>query len=355
MAEQPPRIAPARYPWHEQEEGTCPICYPYGNSSSPHPKVVMNDRWQSVAQLKEALALTPEQSLAFDRLNPQLLNWPMAMIYPGELLLVGNPEGGCRHELDEQIKILRDVRRTLSENDAPTDDFLIRNHALLSQILGYAALYPGLIADSWSAYLKQIAQTMKEIEAIHHLHLKPRGDGNLDLFHEKRARLFKKLDSQLQGIGRLMTKLRKERYIKDVLEISTKSFQKKGYIKGYAEKLNSVNRAAKIMKHGGYLGMVITSGNTVLDIRKACALGREEHCRRAKIVQTSKLGGNLILGAGFAAVMPVICVVVGAPTAGVGTAVCGVAMSALGAWSGGKAGDVLGENAGELIYESVYE
>ncbi|MFF7709613.1 hypothetical protein, partial [Pseudomonas sp. NPDC007930] len=53
----------------------------------------MNDRWQSVAQFKEGLGLTGEQSVQFDRLNRQFQGWPLAMIYPGEVLLVGDCSG----------------------------------------------------------------------------------------------------------------------------------------------------------------------------------------------------------------------------------------------------------------------
>ncbi|MFF7711012.1 hypothetical protein [Pseudomonas sp. NPDC007930] len=262
--------------------------------------------------------------------------------------------------MEEQLKIARKIHLALAENEAPIDDFLIKNEALIKSMLGYASLYPGPVGDMWSRHLDAVHKTMKAIQEIHDAHMGPTGDGNKPLFYKKRDVYFYRLENQLRGIGRFATGLQKDMSIKDRLEISTKSYENKGYIKGYSDKLDRVARASNLMSKGTYLGMGLSAVGTGLTIRNACALGREGQCAKVSVVETSKLvtGQGLSLAAGSylgGTAGGAICVAIGVPTGGVGSIICVVALSAGGAWLADKAGSWGAGFAAEALYEVIVE
>ncbi|MNJ51129.1 hypothetical protein D3C77_464260 [compost metagenome] len=140
-----------------------------------------------------------------------------------------------------------------------------------------------------------------------------------------------------------------------MLGISTKSFLHKGEIDGYAGKISGVAKAANFVKKGTYLGTALDVAATALSIQKACSLGREEQCRKAKYVEGASLTGGLIGGAvigyigGGVAVQSCIFVL-GIVSGGPGALVCGVVGGAVGGWAGGKIGQSGGEQLGEHLY-----
>ena len=48
-----------------------------------------------------------------------------------------------------------------------------------------------------------------------------------------------------------------------------------------------------------------------------------------------------------------VCFVIGVPTDGVGTLICGVAVVGVASFTSGTIGGVIGEEAGDVIYEIV--
>lgn len=129
----------------------------------------------------------------------------------------------------------------------------------------------------------------------------------------------------------------------------------KGEIDGYAEKINGVAKAAKIVKKGTYIGTALDVASTALSIQKACSLGREEQCKKVKYMEGSSLvfglGGGAFGGAagGFGATVGCV-VVLGIASGGPGALVCGVVGGAVGGWAGGELGGGLGEKLGEFLY-----
>ncbi len=87
--------------------------------------------------------------------------------------------------------------------------------------------------------------------------------------------------------------LRNEGSIKKLLGISTSSYMHTGEISGYADKVSGVARAANLVKRGAYIGTALDVASTGLSIHKACTMGREDECRKAKYVEGSSLVGGL--------------------------------------------------------------
>jgi hypothetical protein len=164
-----------------------------------------------------------------------------------------------------------------------------------------------------------------------------------------------KLEKQLDSLAALGAGLRNESSIKRLLRLSTNSYLHTGEIAGYADKVSSVAKASKWIKRGAYIGTALEVGSTGLSIHKACTLGREEQCTRAKYVEGSSLVGSLA-GAGFlgyaggAAAGAACTLIFGVPTGGIGALACGVVGGAIGGWGGGELGGSSGEAFGEILY-----
>lgn len=337
----------------DTEGAHCRICHPKGVGGQP-PRIFINTRWQSVHELKQSLNLTPSQAAHFDVLNRHLF-YPHMMAFPGDLVVIGDPAAACELHFRQQLKHADHVHRTLEQHRAPTDDFLLNNYALINQLFGYASLGAGVASDGWSRHLQGVAQTLTDIDLLHRTSLGPSKANDRDAFYRQRAVLFKRLDHQLSGLGRIATQLQHDTNTKRMLGISTRSYLAKGVIDGYAERIVGVTKAANLMKQGTYIGMAISTMSTMLDIRQACMTGREEACRKAKVVEATKLGASLTIGAlgGVAGgkLGTVVCVALGLPTASAGALACAAVVGGITSYASSKIGPKVGEPVGELIYE----
>ncbi|MNN62149.1 hypothetical protein D3C81_1774300 [compost metagenome] len=117
-------------------------------------------------------------------------------------------------------------------------------------------------------------------------------------------------------------------------------------------------KAASLIKKGAYIGVALDVAATGLSIHKACTIGREEECRKAKYVEGSGLVGGLsgstIMGAVGGAAGTLVCAVVfGIPTGGAGALTCAVVGGAVGGKVGGEKGKEGGEWLGEILYEKI--
>jgi hypothetical protein len=89
-----------------------------------------------------------------------------------------------------------------------------------------------------------------------------------------------------------------------------------------------------------------------------CTAGDTEACKRVKFTETGSFLGGIVGGAAAASVLTApavgtICLMLGAPSAGLGTIACAVAVVGVGAFAGGTAVGSGGEILGEVIYESL--
>ncbi len=198
---------------------------------------------------------------------------------------------------------------------------------------------------------------LEQIEQLHHVHMSGGAFRVREEFYAKRAALFRTLDEQLGKTAAYGSGLRNQGSIKRMLQLSTKRYLSTGEISGYAEKVTGVAKAASLIKKGAYIGIALDVAATGLSIHKACTIGREEECRKAKYIEGSGLigglGGSAMLGALGGATASLICTVVfGLPTGGPGALVCAVVGGVVGGEVGGDKGKEGGEWLGGIIYEN---
>jgi hypothetical protein len=285
----------------------------------------------------------------FDVLNAHIRNSTVAA---GEIVIVPDDStSACTSEEAELMRLATMTHQGLIDNDAGGDDFIVANHELITRLLGNTSIGIGMAADAWEKHLEQIKTTLDSIDALHKQHM---ASGTLierNLFYTKRRQLFDKLEKLLKGFLSLGAGLRNTGSIRRMLGISTKSYLHTGEIRHYAEKTSGVAKAAKLIKRGAYVGIVLDTASTAVDIKTACSTGREDECTKAKYVEGSKLVGNLGGAAAGAGVATVICVTGLGLTTGPGALACGVITAGILGWLGGEIGGKGGEMTGELLYE----
>jgi len=315
----------------------------------------INPKAQSYESLRDDTPMNGNQRAKFDVLNAHIVN---TVVFPGELIIVGDPSTpSCTaHEAFLMGKALG-IHLDIELNGGGLDGFLVENFELLQSLLARGSIGAGTVSDAWSKHLEAIKKTLEEIERLHRNYLHQGTLKARDEFYSKRTALFLTLEAQLDSMAAYGAGLRNRGKIKHALDISTKRYLHGGEIKGYAEKISGVAKAANWVKKGAYLGMALEVASTELSIRNACVLGREDECKKAMYVERSSLVAGLGLGGIGGKVGgvlgPIVCVALGVPTGGTATFACAVLGGAAGGIAGGEFGEMLGERVGEILYEAV--
>ncbi|MGF6394850.1 hypothetical protein [Pseudomonas plecoglossicida] len=315
-------------------------------------RAYINPRMQNYHTLKAGHALTGHAASKFDVLNSHIYN---TVVKSGELVVMGDwSTPSCTSHEAFLMSKASITHIGLMRSGQGADEFFLENFELLKSLLTHASTGAGVVSDGWSRHLKAIQDTLLEIENLHQEYL---GSGTLkarDRFYAKRAELFIKLNKQLAKLSAFGSGLRNHGSIKKVLGISTKSYLHTGEIAGYADKVSGVARAASYIKKGSYIGIALGVGVTGLEIYKACALGREDECTKAQLVESASLAGGLAgAGAGGyagALVGPSVCVAFGVASGGPGALVCAVVGGAIGGKYVGDYGAEKGRVFGEVLY-----
>lgn len=129
-------------------------------------------------------------------------------------------------------------------------------------------------------------------------------------------------------------------------------------IEGYATFIEKAAKYVKMMKAAGYVGIALDGMNRLDKIYEACTVGSD--CEKTAYTEVGSFSVGLGTGIGASAlvsdsVSTTVCsVVLGALTieaAGAGMLACGVIFTGAVGYAGGEAGGMLGEKAGEVIYE----
>jgi hypothetical protein len=309
------------------------------------PLAFINSRTQSYEALKTQLRLTGAANNKFDVLNGHIAN---TVVLAGELVIIGDSStASCTNQEAYLMARARDIHIGLLINQVEADDFFLDSFELLKEVLSYGSIGAGVVSDGWRRHLAAIGKTLDEIEALHKEFLRTESLAARKKFLAERAIVFGKLDQQLARAAAYGSGLRHLGSIKRMLGISTKSFLHTGEIVGYAEKVDGVAKAAKLINSGTYIGMALTVTSSGLSIRNACAQGREDQCTKAKYVEGSSLVGSLgggvaggVLG-GYPATLGCM-LVLGIATGGPGAMICAVAGGAVGGglgarcWGGGR-------------------
>ena len=320
------------------------------------PQVFINTQTQTFESLRAGLHLSGIANRKFIALNSHIAN---SVVLAGELVILGDlsTPSSTSQEAYMMVKA-NEVHIALLSNNADADSFLLDNFELLQGVLAHGALGAGVVSDAWSKHLEAIRKSLLDIEKLHNEYLRTGSPTARDKFFVERALLFGRLGSQLDNVAAYGAGLQQQGSMKRMLGISTKSFMHKGEIDGYAGKISGVARAAEIVKSGTYIGTALDVGATALDIHKACSLGREEQCRKAKYVEGAALVGGLAGGAiggsiGGSAATGVCIVVLGFASGGPGALACGVLGGAVGGWVGGNYLGKASESMGDYLYGKI--
>jgi len=316
-------------------------------------RAFINPKMQNYHTLKAGLALSGHSASKFDVLNSHIYN---SVVRSGELVIVGDWSTPlCTSQEAYLMAKAAQTHMGLMRSGQGADDFFLDNFELLKSLLAHASMGAGVVSDGWSRHLKTIQDTLYEIEKLYQEHMSSGTFKARDQFYARRAALFARLDEQLSKIAAYGASLRNKGSIKRTLGISTKSYLHAGQIAGYADKVAGVGKAARLIKNGSYIGIALGVGATGLEIQRACTLGREEECSKAKFVEGTALAGGLTgASAGSfvgALIAPTVCVALGVPTAGTGSLVCAVVVGAIAGKYAGDYGADKGREYGEILYQ----
>ncbi|MNO91398.1 hypothetical protein D3C76_829400 [compost metagenome] len=241
---------------------------------------------------------------------------------------------------------------------------MVQHQAEIAGLLGDASLSMGVGKDMLDQGLKQVESTLKQIEQLHKQTYLRQGHLNSAEFFASRRQLLKQLDGQLKAafLNKQLNLGNYERLRKD-LNISTKRLVHHwskaggpGQIPGYATHLNKVAELGKYLKHGGRAGVVLGGVSSYSDVQEVCRAGETEACKKVRVTEASSFSGGIaggMIGGELGALATPICAVVALSTAGMGAALCGIALVGIGALAGGMAGESFGEIIGEQIYEAT--
>ncbi|NWC92374.1 MULTISPECIES: hypothetical protein [unclassified Pseudomonas] len=317
----------------------------------------INSRTQTFDSQKASLALPKNTKGKFISLNSHISS---GVVLAGEVVIVGDAStpSSTAQEAFLMAKAA-EVHTALLVNGVGADDFFLEHFELLKQAISYTSMGIGAASDSWAKHMDDIKKTLQDIENLYRRHVSSGTITQRDVFYAKRTELFMKLDKQLDNFLAYGSGLRKEGSIKRLLGLSTKSYMHTAELAGYTDKVSGVAMASKWIKRGAYIGTALEVGSTAISIHKACALGREEQCKRAKYVEGSSLVGSITgAGGGGALGGPIaggICLLGLGITTGPGALACTVIGGAAGGWVGGEGGKWIGEKIGKYIYGKVTE
>ncbi|MDN7141694.1 PAAR domain-containing protein [Pseudomonas sp. JQ170] len=303
----------------------------------------------------------PYLSAGLHRLNPTFSQGFKA----GELFILGDPDKGtaCTREEAQLMGAAAQVREALAELSEAEADFMVKYQGEIAGLLEDASLSMGVGTAMLGRGLQQVDETLRAIEQLHQRSFAVHGHLNSPDFFAARQQLRKNLDAQLKSafLNKYLNLGSYDTLRRD-LGISTKSLVHHwsraggpGQIPGYATHLDQVAKAAKYLKYGGYVGIALGGGASLLKVKEACRAGETEECQKIRFTEAGSLTGGIggsVAGAylgGYTAY--VVCGVVAAATGGVGGAVCGIVLVGGGSIAGGVSGGALGEKVGESIYE----
>ncbi|MBM3113151.1 hypothetical protein [Pseudomonas arcuscaelestis] len=124
-------------------------------------------------------------------------------------------------------------------------------------------------------------------------------------------------------------------------------------IPGYATHMEGVAKAAKYLKYGGWLGTSVGGSASYMKVQDIYAGESTDACKKVKLTEPGGVAGGAI--AGFAltgSTTATICVALGVPSGGLATLAFGILVVGTGSFASGAIGGILGEEIGEVVYET---
>lgn len=293
------------------------------------------------------------------RLNPTFAQGFKA----GELFVIGDPNIGtaCTREEAQLMAAAAQVREALAPLNEEEANFMVRYQGEIAGLRSGASQSMGVGKDMLGQGLHQVKGSLQALEQLHQRTFSTYGHLNSPEFFASRQQLYRQLDSQLKGAF-LNKQLNLGSYdtLRRDLGISTKSLVHHwsragapGEIPGYATHLEQVSKTAKYLKYGGYVGIALGGGASVLKVQEVCRAGETEECKRVRFTEPGSFSGGLsgglagaYLGGRAAAA---VCGYAGV-AGGVGIAVCGVVLVGGGSLAGAGGVGSMGEWFGDYLY-----
>ena len=249
--------------------------------------------------------------------------------------------------------------------DGPAPEIVNRFYDLLSFADGQAAGAVGAYATAYGFRVRQVADTLREIEDLYVRTYNRHGRLNLQEFFNQRRILFRRLD---QALGRMVrSRVVDPRYtnMRRALGLSTRSmintWRRQGRpvsgIPEFHRHYQRVDRLARHLRWLGYVGIGLDGYYSYRQIREACTVdSTDPACRRRVFTETGRFAGSVAGGTfgGAVAAWGVCTIIFALPSGGTSALWCGVVAGGAGAVAGGMAGGLGGEYAGELVYEQTY-
>jgi len=110
---------------------------------------------------------------------------------------------------------------------------------------------------------------------------------------------------------------------------------------------------SKYLQSGGYVGVVLGGGSSLLKIQEACNSGNSDACKKLKFTEAGSFAGGLAGGTAGAYIGKTVasfaCLSLGALSG----SVCTIVIVGTGSFAGSEIGMHRGEYLGEKLYEFV--
>ncbi|MGH8439609.1 MAG: PAAR domain-containing protein [Pseudomonas sp.] len=336
-----------------------------GMSAAPgtlEPGFYVVPRSMSVQQVLAELGLdTRYLSTRLQRLNPTFAQGFKA----GEIFVIGDPNNGtaCAREEAQLMAAAAQVREVLTPLNEDEANFMVRYQGEIAGLLSGASQAMGIGKDMLSQGLKQVEGSLRALEQLYQRTFSAHGHLKSDEFFASRQQLYRQLDGQLKGafLNKSLNLGSYETLRRD-LGISTKSLVHHwsragapGEIPGYATHLDQVAKTAKYLKHGGYVGIALGGGASMLKVQEVCRSGETEACKRIRFTEAGSFSGGLGGGAVGALIGGDVAVAVcgfAAVAGPVGVGLCGIVLVGGGSLIGAVGGESFGEWLGDSIYEA---
>lgn len=347
----------------ERERELLPVSKPEFRLPLQEPGFYVVPKSTTVDQLKAALFSSqyPAVMSKFDALNPGL-----SIVNAGSMIVLSDPNKlQCTREeaiLMAAAAKANEAVKALSPEEA---DFMARHRDEIETVIARGATAIGIGEAMFAKNLDDVRKLFKEVEALHIRSFQTDGHLRSPAFFAERRRLLAQLNTNLTTLTRKSIGLPDHPNLKSALGISSRSLVHRwtlaggaDQIPGYATHIDSVSKASKYLKLGGWIGTGIGGSASYMKVQDVCSAGNSEVCKRVKFTEAGNfaggIGGGAIAGALLTApTVAGICLAIGVPTVGVGTVVCSVVVVGAGSYVGGKVFGSIGEKAGEVIYEVI--
>ena len=294
------------------------------------------------------------------------LNADTPYVLPGHMMIVATPANSNQtSQLQHLQRAKLKVNESMKFMHGDTALFLAKHHDQIDKILNLSSKGFEYTTEFGKKYFQQIGGVLHKIEKLYQYEFSRSGKINGQQFYTQRAALFAELKALISRpvLNKIVpTTIKMRPYLKmtQALGLSTSSIIHQwttagavGAIKGYAERLEASAKAAKFFKRGGYITLALGVMMTTNDVVQACAIGRENECRKAALINYMGLGGSTLAGSYLASKGAIggelACVAAGITTGGMGLAIC----AAGGAIAGGVAGAYIGDKIGKSVGEGI--